>query len=251
MILHLLLLLCQFDPTYSPQYGEALRLMQQQRLSEAALILEALTRGQPAVSNYWHALGLLRASQGQAGPALTALEKACLGLSPPRLACAEWGRLLQRLGRHREAIAAFHRSPRHDADSQTLADRALSLEALGEFRAADHDFRAALAECALRPKQSASLQLLYAQFLMRRQQWEPALWQLRQTLRKQPFLGMAWLEQATVLLFLQRREEAADSLEQALAHGQRTRENLLLLSRVYREMGDLDKAESYRKEAND
>ncbi|MFO0282269.1 MAG: hypothetical protein ACK532_10170, partial [Acidobacteriota bacterium] len=89
------------------------------------------------------------------------------------------------------------------------------------------------------------------QFHRRRQQWEPSIWQLRQTLRKQPFLGMAWLEQATVLLLLQRREEAADSLEQALAHGQRTRENLLLLSRVYREMGDLDKAESYRKEAND
>jgi tetratricopeptide (TPR) repeat protein len=251
MILLLLLLLSQFDPVFSPKYSEATRLLQQQRWNEAALLLEDLTRDQPSVSTYWHALGLLRASQGQLEPARAALEKACLGVSPPRLACAEWARLLQKLGRHAEAIVAFNRSPRADADSQTLAARALSLEAVGNYRDADRDYRAALAESALRPKQSAAAQLLYARFLMRRQHWEAALWQLRQTLRKQPFLGPAWQDQATVLLLLERREEAADSLEQALAHGQRTKENLLLLSRVYREMGNADKAESYRQEANE
>ena len=46
-----------------------------------------------------------------------------------------------------------------------------------------------------------------------------------------------------------RKEDAADALEQAIAHGERNRDNLLLLSRLYNELGNKEKAQSYKNEA--
>lgn len=248
-MLWLLLWVSQFDPNYSPKYGEAAKLLQQQRFGEAAALLEGLTAEKPGVGEYWMALGMARAAEGKLEAALGPLEKACRSEARLPRACWQWGRVLQALGRHEEALAAMTRELRGYMDSQMLVGRAMSQEAVGRLRAADADYRAALAESALRPKNSAEVQLRYAQFLMRGKKWEEALWQLRQALRKQPFVGQAWKEKAIVLLRLGRREEAVDALEQALAHGERTKENLLLLSRVYAEMGEREKAEVYEREA--
>jgi Tfp pilus assembly protein PilF len=244
-----LLLALQFDPQYSPKFAEATRQVEQRNYAAARVTLEELTRVQPHVGDYWHLLGVTLAAVGELGPAEAALAKACRAEQKPARACYQWGRLLQAGGRHDEALAAFAAAPRGGVDAATLTARSLSLEALGRVRSADDAYRAALAESALRPRNSAEIQQSYASFLMRQRQWEQALWQLRQVLRKQPFAGEAWRQQAGVLLELDRLAEAADSLEQALAHGQRNRENLQLLSSVYSRLGDNEKAERYLREA--
>jgi Tfp pilus assembly protein PilF len=249
MLWKLLLLALQFDPRYSPKFAEATRQVEQRNYAAARAALEELTRDQPHVGDYWHLLGVVAAASGELKEAEMAFEKACRAEQKPPRACYQWGRILQASGRHEEALGAFTAAPRGGIDAATLTARALSLEVLGRYRAADDAYRAALAESALRPRESAEIQQTYASFLIRQRQWEAALWQLRQVLRKQPFAGDAWRLQAGVLLELQRLDEAADSLEQAIAHGQRSRENLRLLSEVYRQLGDSDKAERYRREA--
>ncbi|MCX6614416.1 MAG: tetratricopeptide repeat protein [Acidobacteria bacterium] len=116
-------------------------------------------------------------------------------------------------------------------------------------RQLDQAYRGALAESALRPKNSAEIQLRYSAFLIRQGKIEASLWQLDQVIRKQPFFGIAWREKAGLLMAVGRKEDAADALEQAIAHGERNRENLLLLSRLYAELGNKDKAQSYKNEA--
>ncbi len=250
MILCLLLLASQFDPKFSPKFAEASRLLEKQDYSTAARLLEELTQEKPEVGDYWHALGMAKAASGDLPASLAPLERACKADFKPARACYQWGKILQSLGKHAEAVAAISAGPRGGTDAQSLSARAVSLEVLGEFKGADNDYRAALAESALRPKNSAEVQLRYAQFLMRQGQFEAALWQFQQLLRKQPFMGLAWRDRGVALLQLNRLEEAVDALEQAIAHGERKKENLMLLSQIYGRLGNPEKAESYRREAN-
>ncbi len=249
MLWKLLLLTLQFDPRYSPKFAEATRQVEQRNYAAARVVLEELTQDQPQVGDYWHLLGVTLAATGELKAAESALEKACRAEQKPARACYQWGRVLQASGRHEAALQAFAAGPRGGIDAATLTARALSLEALGRYREADDAYRAALAESALRPRNSAEIQQTYASFLIRQRQWEQALWQLRQVLRKQPFAGEAWLQQGGVLVELGRLSEAVDSLEQALAHGQRNRSNLRFLSDIYSRLGDSEKAERYRREA--
>ena len=249
MIHWLLLLALQFDPHLSPKFTEASRLLQQQRYPEAILILDTLTKEKPAVGEYWYALGIAQAASGNATASLTPLEKACT--IPDRVArsCYHWGRQLQSMRRHADAIAAFDKAGKNAEDSVLLTAKALSYEALDQASAADQAYRGALAESALRPRNSAEIQLRYSAFLIRQGKIEASLWQLDQVIKKQPFMGIAWREKAGLLMAVGRREDAVDALEQAIAHGERNRDNLLLLSRLYAELGNKDKAQSYKNEA--
>lgn len=249
MIYWLLLLALQYDPHLSPKFAESSRLLQQQRFPEAIVILETLTREKPLVGEYWHELGIAHAASGNTSAALLPLERACTAEGRVPRACYHWGRQLQSIRRHADAIAAFEKAGRNGEDSLLLTAKAQSYEALDQPSAADHAYRGALAESALRPKNSAEIQLRYSGFLIRRGKIEAALWQLDQVIRKQPFYGVAWREKAGVLMALGRKEDAADALEQAIAHGERNQDNLLILSRLYAELGNNEKAQSYRNEA--
>jgi tetratricopeptide (TPR) repeat protein len=230
-----------------PKFSEAIKLLEQRRYAEAIALLRPMTLAHPTNGEYWLALGLALAASEQFDPALDALGRAFHADPRPPRATYHYARLLQYRNRHQEAIAAL-KTIDHP-DSQALLALTQSLEAVGDPRGADQAYRRAMSEAALRPRESASIQLRYAQFLLRQKSFEAALWQLNQSIRKQPFEGLAWLEKARALVFLNRLEEAADSLEQALAHGQRNKENLLLLSRIYARLGDKGKSESYRREA--
>ncbi len=249
MIYWLLLLALQYDPNLSPKFAESSRLLQQQRFPEAIAILETLTRTKPEVGEYWYALGIAQAASGNSNAALLPLEKACTVADRIPRACYHWGRQLQAMRRHSEAIAAFDKAGKNAEDSVLLTAKAQSYEALDQPSAADQAYRGALAESALRPKNSAEIQLRYSGFLIRQGQIEASLWQLDQVIRKQPFMGTAWREKAGLLMAVGRKEDAADALEQAIAHGERNRENLLLLSRLYAELGNTEKAQAYKDEA--
>lgn len=228
-----------------PKFTAATTLLQQQRYSEAIEILTALTAARPTEGEYWFALGIAHAANNQPQQAIEPLSRACQSSPKPPRACYNLGRVHQQLNQHELALAAFGTAE----DSQSHTAKAQSYEALGRKREADIAYRAALAESALRPKNSAAIQLRYSQFLIQSGNPEAALWQLNQAIRKQPFEGLAWLEKTRALLELRRAAEAADALEQAIAHGQRNRENLMLLSRIYESLGDNEKARSYREEA--
>lgn len=230
-----------------PKFSEAIRLLEQRRYADAIKLLRPMTEAHPTNGEYWLALGLALAASEQVDPALEALGRAYQANPRPRRAAYHYARLLQYRRRHEQAIPVF-KSIDHP-DSQALLALTESCEAVGDLRGADQAYRGAMAEAALRPRESAGIQLRYAQFLLRQRNYESAIWQLNQSIRKQPFEGLAWLEKSRALLLLNRLEEAADSLEQALAHGQRTKENLLALSRIYAQLGDKGKSESYRREA--
>jgi protein O-GlcNAc transferase len=249
MIYWLLLLALQFNPDFSPKFQQASKLMRENKFAEAIALLEELHREKPASTEYNFALGLAHAASDNKMKAMPYLDTACRAKPSTTRACLYYGRLLQTLGRHKEAVEAFETVPQVGQSSDYFTDLALSHERLSNFRAADSAYRAALSESALRPANSAEVQLLYARFLLRQGRWESALWQLNQSLRKKPFNGQTWREKATALIQLDRKEEAADSLEQALTHGERTKENLLLLSKLFQALGHKDKAEEYRKEA--
>jgi|GEM_PF-1164734 len=249
MIHWLLLLALQYDPNISPKFSESSRLLQQQRFPEAISILETLTREKPVVGEYWYALGIAHAASGNSTASLAPLEKACTIPDRVARACYHWARQLQSMRRHTDAIAAFDKAGRNAEDSVLLTAKAQSYEALDQATAADQAYRGALAESALRPKNSAEIQLRYSAFLIRQGKIEASLWQLDQVIRKQPFMGSAWRERAGLLMAVGRKEDAADALEQAIAHGERNRENLLLLSRLYTELGNKEKAQSYKNEA--
>jgi len=239
----------QYDPNQSPKFTQATRLLQQQKFVEAIALLESLTKDKPNVGEYWLALGIAHEANQQVPAALAPLEKACQASPRPLRACYYFGRTLQSLGRHAEAVSAFELTAKGSEDSQMLTAKAQSYEILGNQTAADLAFRAALVESALRPNNSAAIQLRYSQFLVRVGKLESALWQLNQCLQKQPFEGMAWRVKAHVLVSLDRKEEAVDSLEQAISHGQRTKDTLLALSRLHEALGNKEKAEAYRLEA--
>jgi Flp pilus assembly protein TadD len=243
-------MLSQYDPNLSPKFTEATRLLQAQKFPEAIALLENLTQEKPAVAEYWFALGIAYAANNNPQAALDPLDRACKASPRPPRACYHYGRILQGFNRHADAVAAFSAAGRNAEDSSLLSAKAESLEQLNNIVEADHAYRAALAESALRPRNSAAIQLRYSQFLIRAGKFEAALWQLEQCIRKQPFEGLAWRTKAIVLIQLDRKAEAADALEQAIAHGQRNRENLSLLSRIYLALGDKEKAESYRLEAD-
>lgn len=240
----------QYDPSKSPKFSEATRLLQEKKYPEAIAILEQLARDKPSEGEYWFALGLAQAANNAIPPALSALEKACAATPRPPRSCYHYGRLLQSIGRHEEAVRAFEAGGRGADDSVLLSAKAVSYEAMFQYAEADQAFRAALAESALRPANSAEVQFRYASFLIRQDKYEAALWQLSQMLRKQPFAGSAWRLKATVLITLGRNADAADSLEQAIAHGERNRQNLLMLSKLYAQLGEKDKADSYLREAD-
>lgn len=249
MIYWLLLLALQFNPDFSPKFQQASQLMRENRFAEAITLLEDLLRDKPASTEYNFALGLAHAASGNKPRALPYLHTACNTKPTTTRACVYYGRLLQSLGRHKEAVAAYDLTPSVGLTSEVHADRAVSHEFLGNLQAADADYRSALSESALRPANSAEVQLLYAKFLARQGKLESALWQLNQSLRKKPFNGAAWKEKAVTLIELGRNEEAVDALEQALSHGERTKANLLILSKLFQSLGDQAKADEYRKEA--
>ena len=245
MILLLFLLVSQFNPDFSPKFQQASRLLQEQKFSQAIAILDVLVKEHPAVAEYWNALGIAHAANGNTAAALKPLETSC----DMKRGCFALGRLLQSQGRHAEAIAAFNRAPQFEQHSELLASMARSSELTGDLEAADLAYRRALAESALRPAKSAEIQVQYSRLLIRQCRFEPARWQLDQSLRKKPFNGAAWRDKAYVLIELDRKEQAVDALEQAIAHGERTRENLLALSRLHADLGNREKAEEYLKEA--
>jgi len=249
MTLWLFLLALQFDPNSSPKFVETTRLLQQQKYTEAILILEELTRAKPTVGEYWFALGVANAANNNIPASLEPFSKACSASLRPSRACYQYGRVLQASGRHADAVLAFDAAGKNAQDSVLLTAKAQSHEALDQMSAADQAYRAALSESALRPANSAEVQLRYGVFLAGQGKFESSRWQLDQVLRKRPFLGPAWREKANVLIALERKEDAIDALEQAISHGERTRENLLLLARLCDELGDKTKAEAYRQDA--
>jgi predicted Zn-dependent protease len=249
MMLWLFLLAMQFDPALSPKYAEGLKALREQKYTAAVPIFEALTNTRPEVPDYWLGLGTALASANRLTDSLPALERACNVQPQIPMACLTYGRVLHATRRHAEAIQVLERASRHSESALLYATKAAAHEALGQWMEADRAYRAALAENALRPAQSAETQLRYALFLVRRQQAEAALWQFKQVIQKKPHWGAAWLEQARTLASLNRIPEAADSLEQAIAHGERRKDTLLALSELYTALGDRTKADSYRQEA--
>lgn len=249
MIFWLLLLALQYDPNLHPKFVEATRLLQQQKFVEAVALLEPLTREKPQIGDYWFALGVAQAASGSLAASLEPLRMACASQPRPPRSCYQYGRMLQMSNRFAESIVAFQSAGKNGEDSSLLTAKAQSYEAMNNLPEADQAYRAALAESALRPKNSADIQYRYSEFLIRQKKFEASLWQLNQVLRKQPFFGQAWREKGRVLLLLDRNADAADAIEQAIAHGERNRENLQLLARIYALLGDTAKAEMYRKEA--
>ncbi len=247
---HLLLSLAlQYDPNFTPKYGEALRLMQEKKFAEAIGVLKPLTASKPGVGEYWSALGVAYVGSGDVEMAIPSFKKACEAVPRPVRACFQWGRALHLTNRFEDALKAFAMTPKGSEDSGLHLARAQSYEALGRLPEADRSYRAALAETALRPANSAEVQLRYGVFLYRQGSMEAALWQFEQTIRKSPQWGAAWKEKGRTLLQLEREREAAEALEQAIAHGERNREALLLLSRLYARLGEAAKAEEYRQDA--
>lgn len=249
MILCLLLVALQYDPNLSPKFAEALRLMQEKKYPEVIAIVTPLTKDKPKVGEYWSLLGVAYAASGDLEQAIPNLRIACDAQPRPPRACFQYGRVLHLSNRFEDALKAYGQVAKGSEDAQLHSAKAQSYEALGRAKEADQAFRAALAESALRPANSAEVQLRYGLFLYRQGTMESALWQFEQVIRKQPFWGIAWREKARALLQLEREKESAEALEQAIAHGERNRENLLLLSRLYLRLGDTAKAEDYRKEA--
>ena len=249
MILWLLLLALQYDPNLHPKFAEATRLLQQQKFTEAIALLEPLTRDKPQIGDYWFALGIAHAAAGNLNASIEPLRMACAAQQRPPRSCYQYGRVLQMSKRYEESVAAFLAAGKNGEDSQLLSAKAQSYEVLGKLSEADQAYRGALAESALRPKNSADIQYRYGEFLIRQNKFEASLWQLNQVLSKQPFFGPAWSGKGRVLMLLDRNADAADAIEQAIAHGERNRENLLLLGRLYALLGDDTKAELYRQEA--
>ena len=249
MSLWLLALALQYDPNSTPKFAEALRLVQAKKFSEAIAVLKPLTVERPGVGEYWSLLGVAYAADGDLEMAIPNLKKACEAVPRPARACFQYGRVLHLSNRFDEALKAYEMTPKGAEDSNLYAAKAQSYEALGKVKEADRAFRLALSESALRQVVSAQVQLRYGLFLYRQGGMEAALWQFEQAVRKQPLWGAAWREKGRALLQLDREREAAEALEQAIAHGERNRENLLLLSRLYQRLGDATKAEEFRLDA--
>ncbi len=249
MSLWLLAFALQYDPNLSPKFAEALRLVQAKKYSEAVGVLKPLTVERPAVGEYWSLLGVAYAADGDLEMAVPNLKKACEAVPRPTRACFQYGRVLHLTNRFDEALKAYEMTPKGAEDSNLYSAKAQSYEALGKVKDADRAFRLALSESALHQGVSSQVQLRYGLFLYRQGSMEAALWQFEQAIRKQPLWGAAWREKGRALLQLDREREAAEALEQAIAHGERNRENLLLLSRLYFRLGDATKAEEFKLDA--
>ncbi len=250
-----LLLLALSQPSPQKLYQEGTAAFEAGDFARAEALYQQALRGKPAELEYARALGASIASQSRFGEALPYLEKACRQSTPALpnrgLACYQWGRTLHYLQRYADAVEAYGLA-RQAAPftAQMYFGRAQALDALGQLKEADYDYRHALAESALRLNESAVIQLAYGNFLARQGNHEAALWQFDQGIRKLPHEQRLWQEKAKSLLALGRDREAAESLERALAHGARNRETVLLLSRVYQKLGQNDKARIYSDEAN-
>ncbi len=231
-------------------YQEGNHAFQASQFEVAVAKFRAAVNLRPDNPEFRRALGAALASQRRFVDALPHLERACRTAPPLALACYQWGRTLFFLNRPAEALAAYELAAGSRAvEGRLHSARAQALDALGRHAEAAAEFRLALAEAALRPKESAETQLQYANFLARRGQHEAALWQFRQALRKTPFSSSLWEEQAKSQLALDRLTDAAESLEQALAHGPRKRDLVLLLAAVYARLGDEAKARTLLSEA--
>jgi tetratricopeptide (TPR) repeat protein len=239
----------QFDPNLSPKFAEGMRLMREQKFTEAVAVLEKLTADRPEVGEYWLGFGSALAASGRLEDSLAPLGKACAATPAVPQACYQLGRVYHHLTRYEEALAAYSRGEKQTESTQLAWGRAQTYEKLGRYVEADAAYREALAAAALRPRQSAEIQLQYAMLLRRAKKLESAMWQFSQILRKQPFWGAAWLEKARTHLAMDEKQEAAEALEQAIAHGERRKPILLALSEIYTALGNTEKANEYRKEA--
>lgn len=230
-------------------YKEGLRAAEQKQLLLAIDGFRRAVREKPENAEYQRAFGVALAANGDPELAVKPLEKACLLDARLPEACYQYGRVLAQLNRHEIALAAYERGQLRGESASLFTARAQSLEALGQIRKADEAYRAALSESALRLEQSAQVQLLYAGFLSRHMLYDAALWQAEQSIRKRPLDGAAWVEKARILSNLDRPLEAIPALEQALAHGQRNRANLLFLAGLYSRTGNAVRAAQVRDEA--
>lgn len=218
-----------------------------------ALLLLALSQPSPPSTPGPHQAGAALATQGRFAEAAPLLEQACRAPAAPErnLACYQWGRSLFYLKRHEEALAAYALAEQFGVFTPLMyLARAQSLDALGRRKEADYDYRHALATSALRPAESANIQLSYGNFLARQGEHAAAIWQFDQALRKDPADARLWREKARSLLALGQTAEAKAVLEQALDQGQRSRETLLLLGRIYQRLGQPDLAKSLIDEAS-
>jgi tetratricopeptide (TPR) repeat protein len=250
-----LLILALSQPSPQKLYQEGTAAFEAGDFARAEALYQQALRGKPAELEFARALGASIASQGRFADALPHLERACRHTTPALpnrgVACYQWGRTLYFLQRPADAIEAYGMARQASPfTAQMYLGRAQALDALGQVKEADYDYRHALAESALRNPESAVIQLAYGNFLARQGNHEAALWQFDQAIRKTPHEQRLWQEKAKSLLALGRAREAADALERALAHGSRNRETMLLLSRVYQGLGQNEKAQSYLDEAN-
>lgn len=226
--------------------------MEAGQFAAAIPALEKAARAHPEKPEFVRAYGAAVAASGDLEGALPHLERACRLRPRLALACFQYGRTLYFLNRFDLALQAYEDAQAaQDMGATLYSARAQALEALGRSEEADLEYRKALADSALRAAQSADIQLKYGLFLYRRGMVEAALWQYEQAIRKTPHIGVLWREKARALLQLGREGEAAKALEQALAHGERKKENVLLLSRLYERLGEAQKAETLRREASE
>lgn len=254
-----LLLLALSQPSPQKLYQEGTAAFEAGDFVRAETLYRQALRGEPATLEFERALGATIASQGRFGEAIPHLEKACRQSMPPLpnrgLACYQWGRTLFYMQKPAEALEAYRMAKQAAPfTAQMYLGRAQALDALGQVKEADLEFRHALSESALRAQESAQIQLVYGNFLARQGKHDAAIWQFEQALRKAPFDQRIWQEKAKSLLAMGREKEAAEALERALAQGtasgSRNRETVLLLGRVYQRLGQADKARRFLDEAD-
>lgn len=243
MILLLILLAWQ-QRTPQQRFDEAMRLLRENQFLNAASILEGLGTEFPERLEVQLNLGQAYSAAGQFEKALPPLRRVCEFKDFDPKACFLLGRVYFVLHRYEESLATYQRAATVSSGATLDVAMAETLEALGRGAEASLSFRAALAESSLRHAESARVQVRYGQFLARQGNWESALWQYAQAVKKQPLWGQAWLEKARALEQVERWEDAADAYEQAIAHGERNRENVTRLASIYGRLGKGEKAKA-------
>ena len=221
-------------------YRRGLRLFEEHQPDGAIQAFRDSLALRPNHAGTWKALGVVYASQGEYAAAEQPFHRGCL-LDPHEPdACLYFGRSLYLLDRFEEALDVLRAAHRADPENaRILRIEALSLEAIGNTSEAGTAFREAI-QLDRNPAINEDPSIDYGVFLFRQGNAPEALVPLQAAVARHPNAARAQLELGCVLLSLDRVEEAAAHLEQAVKAD--TPRAHMLLGKAYQRLGRSDDA---------
>ena len=202
------------DPTDPlARYNLGVVLKRAGRADEAAVVLTSLLSERPGIAQAAFQLGLLHHERDELEPAIERYWQAILGAPEMIPAHRNLGSIMQRLGRHAEALSCFERVCRlGPQDATAQAERAAALRQLGRLEEAAEAYEAAIE----RDSRWATPHFHLGVVRLRQGRNEAALACFDAAIAAEPGMVEAHVNRGVVLRALGHVDDAIDSYRAAL-----------------------------------